>query len=164
MAVRASVEHPVRERFAAGLRALRTYGGENRFLVVMTDGDRGSPDERRAQMGAKEACRHGDRVAIILPCRKLESWIEWLDGAFEGERADYKPRYRTYKPTKRGRNTTDACGSGDLQVMAYSQAADPMGNRDRIREIAATAGFESTTLTPVMENQRPKAPSNGLAP
>ena len=120
MAGSGSGEQQVRERFADELRALRTYGGENRFLVVMTDGDRLSPAQRRAQLEAQESRRDEDRVAIIVPCRNLESWFAWLDGVFEDESADYKPRYRNDKPTSRGRAMASACGDVDIQSMPRS--------------------------------------------
>ncbi len=106
---RGSGEQQVRERFAAELRALRAYGGKNRFLVVMTDGDGGSPADRRAQLEARESRRPDDQAAIIVPCRNLESWFAWLDGVFEDEDIDYKPRYRSDKPMNRGKRMADVC-------------------------------------------------------
>lgn len=117
---RGSGEQQVRERFADELRALRAYAGENRFLVVMTDGDRLSAARRREQLEAQEARRDGDKAAIIVPCRNLESWFAWLDGEFENEDTDYKPRYRQAKPMRRGQSMADECGGADISAMPRS--------------------------------------------
>ena len=104
-----SGEQQVRQRFPKELQALRAYSGVNRYLVVITDGDRYSPEQRRSQLEQQAARRQGDKVAIFVPCRNLESWFAWLDGVFQDEETDYKPQYRNAQAGKLGERLAEQC-------------------------------------------------------
>mgnify|MGYP006434555441 CR=1 FL=1 len=104
-----SGELRVRQRFPKEIRALGSYPGANRYLVVITDGDRYSPEQRRTQLQEQVARKQGDRVAIFVPCRNLESWFAWLDGRFRDEGINHKPDYRDAQPGKQGSAMAERC-------------------------------------------------------
>ena len=81
---RQSGEQWVRERYPDQLRAIRRRRGA--YLIVVTDADRGSTQDRRVQLEA-ECERKGvpgrqdaDRVLMIIPRRNIETWLAYLGG------------------------------------------------------------------------------------
>lgn len=79
-----SGEQWVRERYP---RELRAFGGRRgAYLVVVTDADAGSTDDRRAELDA-ECERQGvprrdsdDPVLVVVPRRSVETWLHHLGG------------------------------------------------------------------------------------
>ena len=104
-----SGEQQVRNFFPKELSTLRKKGHRNSALVVITDGDRFTVEERRAQLIGSEFVLHSDRVLIVVPCRNLESWFAWIDGEHQNEQFDFKNRYRKAKPMKYGKKLASIC-------------------------------------------------------
>lgn len=107
-------EQQVRARYPRELQALRTYSGKNRYLVVVTDGDRLSPAQRRQTLEDQAARQSTDNALIIVPCRNLETWFAWLDGTFVDEETDHKSQYRHAKPTSYGTRMAQRCQNAQL--------------------------------------------------
>lgn len=99
---RQSVEQWVRRRYPAELRAVR--GRQGAYLIVVTDADDRSTNDRRAQLDA--ACAEqgvplrtgADPVLLIVPRRNVETWLAYLD---TGEPVDEE---KTYPRLKRERD------------------------------------------------------------
>lgn len=78
-------------------RLLREYRARHReyFIVVMMDADRATAKERLRQLD--ELClaqgvaprRAGERVAVLLPKRNIETWLAYLDGDTVDEHSAY---------------------------------------------------------------------------
>lgn len=92
-----SGEQWVRERYPSELRAIR--GRQGAYLVVVTDADAGSTDDRRAELDA-ECERQGvprrdddDPVLVVVPRRSIETWLHYLGGQPVDELKHY-PRLR----------------------------------------------------------------------
>ncbi|MCF8026663.1 MAG: hypothetical protein K9K82_14395 [Desulfobacteraceae bacterium] len=74
--------------------------------MVVTDGDRFSPDQRRNQLEkeaeAQNLARLGadEKVTVFVPCRNIESWIQWLETGEIDETTDYKNRFANARSTK----------------------------------------------------------------
>lgn len=95
-----SGEQRVRERYPRELKARRQRRlDENLWLVVMTDADSLTVEQRRRQLeealeekeeGPREP---GERVVILTPRRNLESWMHWADGNPPDEETDFKHEY-----------------------------------------------------------------------
>lgn len=111
-----SGEQRVREFFPHELAARRKRPKDEQYwLVVVTDGDRFSPDQRRSQLG-KEAEGYNqappgaeEKVAVIVPCRNIESWFQWIETAEIDEITDYKNRFPKAKPTQYAKQLSDKC-------------------------------------------------------
>ena len=95
---RQSGEQWVRRRYPAELRAVR--GRQGAYLIVVTDADDRSTNDRRAQLGA--ACAEqgvplrtgADPVLLIVPRRNIETWLAYLDA---GEPVDEQVKYPRLK-------------------------------------------------------------------
>lgn len=93
-----SGEQWVRERYPDELKAIR--GRQNAYLVVVTDADRNSTAERRAQLDAacdeNQVPRRGDRdpVLVIVPRRNIETWLRYLGGGTAVDETATYPRLR----------------------------------------------------------------------
>lgn len=107
---RGSGEQAVRRKLPEEIRQHRRTPGENRFLVVVTDGDSRTAPQRRQQLEAAvqaeelEAITERDPVIIVVPCRNLETWFAWTDGENVDEVTDYKQRYPENTPGIRPSN------------------------------------------------------------
>ena len=92
-----SGEQWVRTRYPAELRAIRER--QRAFLVVVTDGDAGSTDARRAQLEAECKLQEippredADPVVVVVPRRNIETWLAYLGGTSVDEVTVY-PRLR----------------------------------------------------------------------
>jgi hypothetical protein len=96
-----SGEQYVRSRFPHELDEIRR-DSVRRALIVMIDGDTNGPSERVRQL--ESACeavgvpvrRAGDRAALLVPTRNIETWFSYLDGRDVDERSEYPrlPRQR----------------------------------------------------------------------
>ncbi len=93
---RGSGEQFVRETFPDELRALRSKGRDQVYLVVLIDGDSAGVNRRREQI--REACRSqgvqpptdNDRVLVCAPTWNIETWLAYLAGVTIDEtRRDY---------------------------------------------------------------------------
>lgn len=93
----------VRDNYPAQLDAIRKRGG---ILVVMIDGDNYSIEQRHKQMD--EACKQrgislresGDKVAVFVPMRNIETWLAYLDGDQVNETDTY-PRLKRERECQR---------------------------------------------------------------
>lgn len=111
-----SGEQQVRELFPKELAARRKRPRDEQYwLAVVTDGDTFSPDQRRSQL-EKEAQTNkqappgiDEKVAVIVPCRNLESWFQWIETGEIDETMDYKHRFSSAKPTKYAKQLSDKC-------------------------------------------------------
>ena len=83
---RGSAEQFVRREFPRQLRAVRSRRGEQKYLVVMVDGDASGVARRNASL--KAACEEqgvpppddADNVLICVPTWKIETWLAYLKG------------------------------------------------------------------------------------
>ncbi len=95
---RQSGEQWVRERYPDELKAIREI--QNAYLIVVTDADRNSTAERRAQLDAacdeKQVPRRGDgdRVLVIVPRRNIDTWLHYLGGGTAVDETVRHPRLR----------------------------------------------------------------------
>ncbi len=91
---RQSGEQWVRERYPDQVKAIR--GRQQAYLIVVTDADSGSTDDRRRQLDA--ACRQmdvprrsgTDPVLVIIPRRNIETWLAYLEGNDVDEDRHYR--------------------------------------------------------------------------
>lgn len=95
-----SGEYWVRSKFPDELKAIRSRS--NGFLVVVIDAD------TRSRVALKQACeargvppeRPDDPVAVIVPRRNIETWLEFLNGRPVNEEQSY-PKGFTSKDVRR---------------------------------------------------------------
>jgi len=96
-------EQFVRDTYPKYLDAVRKRGG---ILVAMIDGDKYSMEQRLKQMD--EACKQkgvlprkpGDKVAVFVPMRNIETWFAYLDGEHVNETDTY-PRLQPQRECQR---------------------------------------------------------------
>jgi hypothetical protein len=75
-------------------------GPKSAVLIIAMDGDGPSPDQRVAEVSEALAdadvdqLHSSERVAIIVPCRNTETWLEFARCAEVDEDTDYKHRRR----------------------------------------------------------------------
>lgn len=90
-----AAEQWVRDRYPTEVSTLRAAPHIYRSLVVIRDGDTKSVKERLLEFDrALEAHdlrprQAGERIALIIPCRNIETWIAYLEGHEVDERATY---------------------------------------------------------------------------
>ena len=83
---RGSAEQFVRKQFPRELRAVRSKRGEQKYLIVMVDGDASGVAKRKASL--KAACEEQevtppddtDNMLICVPTWNIETWLAYLDG------------------------------------------------------------------------------------
>lgn len=100
---RGAGEQFVRETYPAYLDAVRKRGG---ILVVMIDADNYSIEQRLKQMDG--ACEQkgvlprtpGDKVAVFVPARNIETWLAYLEGEHVNETDTY-PRLQRERDCRR---------------------------------------------------------------
>lgn len=89
-----SGEQWVRERYPDELRAIRSV--QRAYLIVVTDADSGSTQNRRQQLNAECANKgvplrnDSDPVLIFVPRRNIETWIAYLGGINVDEGTQYR--------------------------------------------------------------------------
>lgn len=106
---RQSGEQWVRERYPAELRTIR--GRQGAYLIVVTDADDRSTNDRRRQLEA--ACREqnvpartgADPVILIVPRRNIETWLAYLDAGNEVDEAKTYPRLKRERDCDRHAGT-----------------------------------------------------------
>lgn len=90
-------EQWVRSRYPDQLEAVRSRG--NAHLVVVTDADQYSTDQRRAQLDQEcdrrevKRSTEDDPVIFVVPRRNIETWFEYLDGGTVDETTVYPKRF-----------------------------------------------------------------------
>lgn len=96
-----SGEQSVREQFANELCARRTKPkDENLWLVVMTDADQLTHEQRWSQLRTALVKRSvspigsDEKVLIFIPKMNIESWARWGETGQVDETQDYKNQYR----------------------------------------------------------------------
>ena len=111
----------VRDRYPAQLDAVRKGGGA---LVVMLDGDSYGRDRRQQQLDQECEQRNispqepGDKVAVFVPTRNIETWIAYLDGQGVNE-TDAYPRLERQRECVRHVNVLhEMCMRGQLRSPA----------------------------------------------
>src|SRR5262245_33521109 len=93
-----SGEQYVREHYAPEVRELRA-GHSQRTLAVVLDADTGDVTDRQSQLAAQLTSaglppRAADeRIIHLIPCRNIETWIEYLRGGQVNETDEY-PRLK----------------------------------------------------------------------
>jgi len=99
-----SGEQWVRKQYPIQLRALRAHGDERVGLLVIVDGDVDGVARRRGDLVRENPRLAGERVAIWVPMRNVESWFRCLQGdtAVE-ETTDYKGWPDTIDPKEAAR-------------------------------------------------------------
>lgn len=102
---RQAAEQWVRSRYPDQLKAVRSRG--NAHLVVVTDADQYSTDQRRAQLDQEcdrrevKRCTEDDPVIIIIPRRNIETWFKHLDDGGTVDETTVYPKTFTTKDHKR---------------------------------------------------------------
>ncbi|MBI3921090.1 MAG: hypothetical protein HY318_06710 [Armatimonadetes bacterium] len=104
---RGSGEQFVRARFAKELAYYRARQHRvEQALIVVIDADRREVAERVGQVenatveGGQEQRRAGERVAIFVPARSIETWLAYLDGKTVNENSTY-PRLERERDCQR---------------------------------------------------------------
>ena len=114
-------EQFVRDHYPAHLDAIRKRGG---VLVAMIDGDNCSREQRLKQMD--EACQqkgvsprtHGDKAALFIPQRNIETWLAFLDGEIVNETDTYPRLERERECRKHVDALEQMCLAGKLRPSA----------------------------------------------
>lgn len=94
---RQSGEQWVRESYPDELQLIRER--RNAYLIVVTDADKNSTTDRRAQLDMacdeKQVPRRGDRdpVLSIVPRRNIETWLHYLGSGTAVDEVDETTRY-----------------------------------------------------------------------
>jgi hypothetical protein len=112
-----SGEQWVRQKYPQELKAHQAMRGHrNVALIVMIDADRSTVQDRlrqldrEAQQAGTAARGEGDRVAIFVPRRNVETWYRYLDAGDVNEETDYKGDYRKNAPRGRlGKTLAERC-------------------------------------------------------
>jgi hypothetical protein len=114
-------EH-VRKTYPAEVAYYRRRANAQRVaLVVVIDADRETVRHRQRQLdetlsGIGSPSRAGsERIAILVPKRNIETWLQALLGAPTEEETDYKPPFAG--------NTADACAKAGPLFAAFLQRA-----------------------------------------
>lgn len=118
-----SGEHQVQQLFPKELASHnKRPQRENHWLVVAIDGDGYSLDERRSQLRRKAGTISipDERLAIVIPCRNLESWFHWIDTGTIEEHKTHKNTYRDVKPTQYGRQLRERCHHARIEFLPPS--------------------------------------------
>lgn len=93
LAGRCSGEQHVRAQLPIELARLRSRAGEAIVLIVITDADSLTVEQRVATLD--DAVAHDrERVVLLIPRRNLETWIAYFHGHAVDESTDYKQRFR----------------------------------------------------------------------
>ncbi len=113
----------VRNNYPKYLDAVRKRGG---ILVAMIDGDNDSIEERLKQMD--EACNQrdvlrrkpGDKVAVFVPRRNIETWLAYLGGEHVNETDTYPRLERERECQKHVDVLAQMCTEKKLRIPAPS--------------------------------------------
>lgn len=120
---RAGEQH-VRTNLPVELASLRRRAGEAIVLIVVTDADTLTVEQRVATLGDDVAGQR-ERVVLLIPRRNIETWIAALQGEPVDEVTDYKPR------------SHDACRAAAQRLAALAEPPDaPDSLRRACRELA----------------------------
>lgn len=119
---RQSGEQWVRERYPAELRTIR--GRRGAWLIVVTDADDHSTNDRRGQLDA--ACQErnvpartdADPVILIVPRRNIETWLAYLDAGKPVDEDKTYPRLRRARDCDRHAGTLFSMCRGARQLDA----------------------------------------------
>jgi hypothetical protein len=93
-----SGEQFVRERYPVEVRAYRSQQRQNVGLLVLTDADEMTVDQRRRtldmalEQSGQTRREAAERIALMLPKRNMETWVWHLCGNVVDEETEYKPR------------------------------------------------------------------------
>lgn len=142
---RGSGEQRVREKFPKELLAHRSkLGSVDQVLIVIQDGDeKGVPGrlaalDRACSEAAVRPRQAGERVAILVPTWRIETWLAYLDGQSvdEGKR-DYPKLARESDCGRHVGELVRMCQEGQLREPAPASLATACDEfRVRIRETA----------------------------
>ena len=136
---RGSAEQFVRKQFPRQLRAVRSKRGEQKYLIVMVDGDASGVAKRKASLRA--ACEeqgmappgNRDKVLICVPTWNIETWLAYLDGESVDEtNKNYHklPRPRECQPLVE--ELVDMCHKQTLREPAPASLKDACTNYQRV--------------------------------
>jgi hypothetical protein len=94
-----SAEQWVREQFAREVRAIRSCG-RKAILVVVTDADKNSVEDRRESLlksldkAEVERPKEDEGIFILIPKWEIETWLKYLeDGVFNEEDGKLPKRF-----------------------------------------------------------------------
>ena len=139
---RGSGEQFVRARFAKELAYYRSRQHRvEQALIVMIDADLHTLAERIKQVedaaveGGQDVRKAGERVAVFVPARNIETWIAYLDGQTVNEDDPY-PRLHRERDCQSHVNTLfHMCQRGELRQPAPSSLkAACIEYQDRLQE------------------------------
>jgi hypothetical protein len=123
---RGSAEQFVRERFPRELAAYRTRRGlVGQALVVMLDGDSRGLSSRQAELDGTCKARGirprelDERVVVLVPTWRIESWFAYLDGETINEKKPDYPRLKRPRDCQRHVDVlVEMCRDGQLRKPA----------------------------------------------
>ncbi|NMC21022.1 MAG: hypothetical protein GYA33_11465 [Thermogutta sp.] len=122
---RGSAEQFVRERFPPELSAYRSKRHQvAQGLVVVIDGDERGVHGRLTELA--DACQDrnvqprqpGERVAIFVPTRNIETWLAYLDGQTVNENDPYSRLARERDCRQHVKRLYEMCQQGALRLPA----------------------------------------------
>ena len=131
-----AAEAYVVKNYAREVQYARSRRNENYALVVVVDGDLVKLHDRMNQLSPRR--EKGDKIAIFVPTRNLETWELWLCGHRDvDEDDDYKARF--HRAEQRGE------ASAKQAVEAWFRGLSPEEQRDEASRLPAlAAGREET--------------------
>lgn len=112
---RQSGEQWVRERYPQELRMVRQKQGT--FLIVVTDADNNSIEERHEQLMSECERQNiprrndNDRVIHVIPRRNIETWFAYLGGSKVDEQTRYPKLNRESECDKYARELYRMCNT-----------------------------------------------------
>lgn len=111
-----SAEQFVREQFAKELEYYRSRSHRvEQALVVIVDADRLNVAERISRVERQSARRDGERVAMFVPARNIETWISYLDGISVNESDNYPFLDRESECKRHVDRLVEMCEQGELR-------------------------------------------------
>jgi hypothetical protein len=93
-------EQYVRTQYAQQVADLRRRNYLALALVVVIDADLAPVKQRVDELDARSPRQPGERIALVIPRRNIETWIRFLTAPPVDEEADYKPRNPDFGDTR----------------------------------------------------------------
>jgi len=110
---RGSGEQYVREQFAKFVTTYRQVKHENVILVVITDADKYTYENRLKTLTdtLTNPLSKEEKIIVLIPAKNIETWFCYADNSLEcDEETDYKSKYKSTSPSACGKKyAEDIC-------------------------------------------------------